>query len=155
MEQPKTLDERLQIVQQFRETTNFDIPILVDNMNDSFCNTLCVWPERYFVLTGTQFCQIASPSTEYGYDRLSLRRSLRTLLGAHSLLMSGEDHYLSSGSCGSGDAVQQPVGEICEEDVAILKHGEVVHSTIPYFYPTDGKVTSSCIPSHVCQNPSA
>ncbi len=152
VDQPETMEDRLQIVRDFIDANNFSIPVLVDDMQNSFCDALSVWPERYFVLNGTEFSHVASPSTEFGYDRLSLRRTLRSLLGTHDLLASAGDHYAAMTSSSESRApLEIDAVTSLDEDVDLVKRGEVVNSSIPYFFPTDEGVTESCLPPHLCQ----
>ena len=70
---------------------------------------------------------------------------LRSLLGSHALFASGDGHF--------DDWVEVKVPEDTSADeIDILKKGEVVHSSVPYLYPTDVKVTASCMPVHFCES---
>jgi len=151
VDQPKTLQERLNVVQNFIQTNNFQIPILIDDINDSFCKTLCAWPERYFIIENRQFTFIGNPSNEYGYDRLHLRRTLRNLIPhlSTSLLDSREDNF--SVTSFKEQNLEEQLTTIADDLEDINKH-LVVYSNVPYSYPTQSDLTDVCIPGHLLQN---
>lgn len=75
--QPKTLEERLALARQFRDEHNVQFPIVVDGVENHFTHTFSAWPERYYLVEGQRLAEACEPTTEYGYDRLGLRRMLR------------------------------------------------------------------------------
>jgi len=48
--QPTTLEERVAIAKDFVERTGFDIPIVVDDMDDAAEEAFAAWPERLYVI---------------------------------------------------------------------------------------------------------
>ena len=57
--------------------SQYQIPILVDDIDDSFNKCFSAWPERYFIVHNGVMEEACEPTTEFGYDRLGLRRKLR------------------------------------------------------------------------------
>jgi len=58
------------------------IPIYLDTMQNSFDNAFAVWPERYYIAYNGVFQYVASPTTEYGYDRHVLKSQIDSLSNA-------------------------------------------------------------------------
>lgn len=50
--QPKTLDARLAIANDFRERFKYPLPLAVDPMNDTANQAYGAWPERLYVIDG-------------------------------------------------------------------------------------------------------
>jgi len=71
--EPKTIEERLQIANNFATDYNFQIPILVDDMDNNFNGKYAAWPERYYIIQDEKMKLIAEPSTEYGYNRAEIK----------------------------------------------------------------------------------
>lgn len=61
VDQPTTLAERLHNAQQFQKTFNFEMPMLVDNMDNTFHFTYGSWPFRFFVIHQGQLVLKAEP----------------------------------------------------------------------------------------------
>ncbi|CAF3320554.1 unnamed protein product [Rotaria socialis] len=69
VEQPKTLEERLENARRFKKNFNFEMPMLVDDMNNTFHNTYGSWPFRFFVIYEGQLLLKAEPDAEmFTYD---------------------------------------------------------------------------------------
>jgi type I thyroxine 5'-deiodinase len=45
--QPKTIEERLQVANTFVKDYGFQIPMLVDEIDNNFNDIYAAWPERY------------------------------------------------------------------------------------------------------------
>jgi hypothetical protein len=69
VDQPTTLGQRLQNAQQFQKNFSFQMPMLVDNMDDTFHNTYGSWPFRFFVIHDDKLILKAEPDKEtFTYD---------------------------------------------------------------------------------------
>ncbi len=69
VDQPTTLAQRLENAQQFKKNFNFEMPMLVDNMNNTFHNTYGSWPFRFFVIYEGKLILKAEPNKEtFTYD---------------------------------------------------------------------------------------
>ena len=53
-EQPKTLDERVKLANQFVRQHGLRAPLLVDTMNNCFQKSFSAWPFRFYAVTRTQ-----------------------------------------------------------------------------------------------------
>jgi hypothetical protein len=68
-DQPTTLQQRLTNAQQFQQNFNFQMPMLVDNMDNTFHNTYGSWPFRFFVISEGKLVLKAEPNKEnFTYD---------------------------------------------------------------------------------------
>lgn len=69
LDQPKTLEERLNNACLFQEKYNIEIPMLVDSMENTFHSTYGSWPFRFYVINDGKLVFKAEPGeTTYGYD---------------------------------------------------------------------------------------
>jgi hypothetical protein len=69
LDQPKTLDQRLENARQFKKNFNFEMPMLVDSMDNSFHTTYGSWPFRFYVIYNGKLVLKAEPGeTTYAYD---------------------------------------------------------------------------------------
>ncbi len=69
VDQPTTLQQRLQNAQQFKKNFNFQMPMLVDNMDNTFHHTYGSWPFRFFVIYDGKLILKAEPDKEtFTYD---------------------------------------------------------------------------------------
>jgi hypothetical protein len=69
VDQPTTLAQRLQYAQEFKKNFNFEMPLLVDDMNNTFHNTYGSWPFRFFVIYEGKLILKAEPDKEtYFYN---------------------------------------------------------------------------------------
>jgi len=76
LNQHKTMEERLEVAKTFKEKYDFQIPLLVDTMENTLDNKYACWPERFFIIQHGVMKLVGSPTTEYGYDRESISRWL-------------------------------------------------------------------------------
>jgi len=76
IKQHQTLEERIDAAKTLNSELNFNIPTVVDSMDNIFNKTFQSWPERYYILQGNSILKIAEPANEFGFDRLSLRNDL-------------------------------------------------------------------------------
>jgi len=70
LNQPKTLEERLEAARNFQKDFKFQIPILVDKMDNNFDTQYASWPERFYIIVNGKMEVIGFPTIEFGYDRL-------------------------------------------------------------------------------------
>ncbi|CAF1307332.1 unnamed protein product [Adineta steineri] len=69
IDQPTTLAERLNNAQQFKKNFNFEMLMLVDNMDNTFHTTYGSWPFRLFVIYDGKLVLKAEPDKEtFTYD---------------------------------------------------------------------------------------
>ncbi len=69
VDQPTTLAERLRNAEQFKKNFKFEMPMLVDNMDNTFHNTYGSWPFRFFVIYEGKLILKAQPDKEtFAYD---------------------------------------------------------------------------------------
>ncbi|CAF1196461.1 unnamed protein product [Adineta steineri] len=69
IDQPTTLAERLNNAQQFKKNFNFEMSMLVDNMDNTFHITYGSWPFRFFVIYDGKLVLKADPDKEtFTYD---------------------------------------------------------------------------------------
>jgi hypothetical protein len=73
VDQPTTLEERLNNARQFVKKFNFEMPMLVDSMNNTFHTTYGSWPFRFYVINEGKLVFKAEPGeTTYAYDMSEL-----------------------------------------------------------------------------------
>jgi len=66
----KTIEDRIAVANTFVNDYKFNIPVFVDNMEDTFDFHYGAWPERYYMFDKTgKICKAGYPTTEFGYDR--------------------------------------------------------------------------------------
>lgn len=71
--QPTTLEERLDNARQFQKNFNCEIPMLLDNMDNTFHATYGAWPFRFYVIHEGKLAFKAEPHKEtftYNMDEL-------------------------------------------------------------------------------------
>lgn len=69
IDQPTTLAERLNNAREFRKNFNFQMPMLVDNMENNFHHTYGSWPFRFFVIHDGKLILKAQPDEKvFTYD---------------------------------------------------------------------------------------
>jgi len=73
LNQPKTMKERLDVAKDFKEKYDFQLPLLVDKMDNNFDGKYASWPERFYIIENGRMELIGSPTTEFGYDREDVR----------------------------------------------------------------------------------
>jgi len=74
--QHKTQEERLTVARNFQKDYQFQIPILVDEMDNNFDKLYASWPERFYIIEQGKMKLIGFPTTEFGYDRNDIRKWL-------------------------------------------------------------------------------
>jgi len=74
--QHKTMEERLSAARSFQKDYDFQIPLLVDLMDNNFDGLYSSWPERFYIIDGFKMDLVGFPSTEFGYDRAFLKNCL-------------------------------------------------------------------------------
>ncbi len=69
LDQPTKLEERLENARQFKKNYNFEMPMLVDSMDNTFHTTYGSWPFRFYIINDGKLVLKAEPGeTTYGYD---------------------------------------------------------------------------------------
>lgn len=77
--QPKTIDDRLRIANDFVNDFGFKIPMLADSMKNEFDTRFASWPERFYIVQNGKLALVGEPTNEFGFDREIIRDFLRTL----------------------------------------------------------------------------
>jgi hypothetical protein len=73
VDQPTNLEQRLENARQFKQKFNFEMPILVDSMDNTFHTTYGSWPFRFYVINDGKLALKAEPGeTTYAYDMSEL-----------------------------------------------------------------------------------
>lgn len=70
IKQPITDDERCNIARAFVKQYEFRMPMLVDNINNSFSESFAAWPIRFYVIQEGRMSYIAQPDTHNTYDSI-------------------------------------------------------------------------------------
>jgi len=69
VDQPTTLTQRLDNAKQFTKSFNFQMPMLVDNMDNTFHATYGSWPFRFYIIHDGKVVLKAEPSqTNFAYN---------------------------------------------------------------------------------------
>jgi hypothetical protein len=74
VDQPITIEQRLENARQCKKNFNFEIPMLVDNMDNTFHLTYGSWPFRFYVIHDGKLALKAEPHKEnfcYNIDELN------------------------------------------------------------------------------------
>jgi len=74
--QHKSLEERIQVAKNFQKDFQFELPILVDKMDNNFDQKYASWPERFYIIKNKTMEMIGYPCIEFGYDRTIIQRWL-------------------------------------------------------------------------------
>lgn len=69
VDQPTELEQRLENARRFREKFDFQMPMLVDSMDNTFHKTYGSWPFRFYIINDGKLVLKAEPGeTTYTYD---------------------------------------------------------------------------------------
>jgi hypothetical protein len=71
--QPQTIEERIELAKRFVAKHKYKIPMLVDSMDNSFQSIFSPWPYRYYAIRDGRVIFKAQPDPErcgYPFDRL-------------------------------------------------------------------------------------
>ena len=69
VDQTTTLEERLKNAREFRKNFHFEMPMLVDDMDNNFHQTYGSWPFRFFVIHNGKLILKAQPNEKiFTYD---------------------------------------------------------------------------------------
>ncbi|UJR21524.1 hypothetical protein I4U23_024609 [Adineta vaga] len=67
--QPTTLEQRLQHAREFIKKYNFQVPMLVDTMENTFHHTYGSWPFRFYIIyQGKLILKVEPNKTTFTYD---------------------------------------------------------------------------------------
>lgn len=73
VDQPLTLEQRLKNANQCRESFKFEMPMIVDNMDNTFHNTYGAWPFRFYIMYQNKLVFKAEPDADgYHYNLTDL-----------------------------------------------------------------------------------
>jgi len=79
LNQPKTIEERLEIANRFVKDTGYKVPLVVDSIDNIFESKFASWPERYYVIKDGKMDLVACPGETSGFDLRLLQRHLQQL----------------------------------------------------------------------------
>ncbi|UJR11099.1 hypothetical protein I4U23_015281 [Adineta vaga] len=74
VDQPTTIEQRIAHAQQCKNDLKFEMPMLVDNMDNTFHLTYGSWPFRFYVIYDSKLALKAEPDKEtfsYHIDELN------------------------------------------------------------------------------------
>ena len=75
VDQPTVLAERLHHAEAFRKNFQFEMPMLVDNMENTFHTTYGAWPFRFYIIYQGRLVLKAEPeATTFAYDLNAIDR---------------------------------------------------------------------------------
>jgi len=74
--QPKSVQERINIAKVFKEELKCLLPILVDGPDDHFERAFASWPLRFYVIKDGKIIYKAQPKSNYRYSVSELREFL-------------------------------------------------------------------------------
>ncbi len=77
VEQPKTLDERRYIANRFVKDFNYNAPIVVDSMENTFETYFAAWPARYWIIFQNKIVFLAQPEKDHTYHFQKVRQFLK------------------------------------------------------------------------------
>jgi hypothetical protein len=78
--QPKSIEERVQVAKRFVAKHDYQIPMLVDNMDNTFLTTFAPWPYRYYAIHNGRLVFKAQPDAEArGYPIPGLVNLIKSL----------------------------------------------------------------------------
>lgn len=66
--QPKTIQDRNQIVGKFLSETDFKWPTVMDNENNQFDEIYAAWPLRFYIIKNNRLTYIAAPENGGYYN---------------------------------------------------------------------------------------
>ncbi len=75
VDQPTTLEQRIENARQCKKNFNFEMPMLVDDMGNAFHSTYGSWPFRFYVIYQGKLVLKAEPNKEnysYNMDELDI-----------------------------------------------------------------------------------
>ncbi|CAF2513291.1 unnamed protein product [Rotaria sp. Silwood2] len=85
LDQPRTLEQRLENARRFKINFNFEMPMLVDDMNNTFQNTYGSWPFRFYVIYEGKLTLKAEPDKEtFTYDLNEIDKWITNFYQSHS-----------------------------------------------------------------------
>jgi hypothetical protein len=74
VDQPTTIEQRLENARECKKNFNFEMPMVVDNMDNTFHLTYGSWPFRFYVIYDGKLVLKAEPNKEtfsYHIDELN------------------------------------------------------------------------------------
>jgi len=79
LNQPKTMEERLKIANQFVSDKKYSVPMVVDSMDNKFETKFAAWPERYYILGKESMLMIGYPGETASFDLAQLKQRIQIL----------------------------------------------------------------------------
>ncbi len=78
--QPKNLEERLRIANDFQRRFDYELPLVVDGMDNGAMEAYAGWPERLYVLVGDEVA-LKGGMGPFGFDPEAVEVWLRDYFG--------------------------------------------------------------------------
>lgn len=87
VDQPKTLEQRLENARQCQNDCNFEVSMLVDNMSNDFHLTYGSWPFRFYVIHENKLVFKAEPDQKtFVYDLNQLDSWINNFVSANKTI---------------------------------------------------------------------
>jgi len=74
--QPTEMDERCQVANEFKDNTNYMMPLAVDTMENHFDESFGAWPVRFFITQNNVLVYKAQPNDAHSYDLVEIKNWL-------------------------------------------------------------------------------
>lgn len=74
--QPTEMAERCQVACEFKENTNYMMPLAVDTMENHFDEHFGAWPVRFFIAQNNVLVYKAQPNNDHSYDLYEIKNWL-------------------------------------------------------------------------------
>jgi hypothetical protein len=79
--QPKTLEQRVAIAQDFSQRFKYDVPFGIDEMSNTANDLYAAWPERLYILDETGHISYKGGNGPFKYDPKEVRAWLAQRFG--------------------------------------------------------------------------
>jgi len=74
--QPTEMGERCQVACEFKEDTEYQLPMAVDTMENNFDQLFGAWPVRFFIVQNNTLVYKAQPNSMHTYELSEIRNWL-------------------------------------------------------------------------------
>ena len=108
--QPKTLEQRVAIAQDFTKRYKFPLPFGIDEMGNAADNAYAAWPERLYVIDGTGHVAYRGGMGPFKYKPTEVREWLAAKYGAvkHETPAAANPSPISTSSAATPAAASAP-----------------------------------------------
>ncbi len=85
----KTIEDRIEAAQMYKEKFNLELPLVVDSMENEFDGQYAAWPERFFVIESGKMSFIGMPSEEdEGFSKGTLDLYLASVIATQNMQLA-------------------------------------------------------------------